>query len=339
MEGSKLKPFWKSGNSGRSLLQTKGDIAVNAHLEGPLDQLTLDLQADLSQLNIRHSSGLEFSPGATDQLALHSTITPQRISLDHGSIKWSALKGHVSGSYLPEDPDSLTFDALMTLDELSSVTDTLPLLKKLQLRGQADLSISQRGRLKENLPEMTLTLREAGLHATRFIADLNHINGRIRLTETGMIAKDLQVHIGQSPLTVQAQVPDFSKPRLLLDAKASSIHANDLVFKSENALLRDVDGHLEIDRDGLTFAPVDVRLDGGTNASVQGTISFHPPYDVLLDITSEFARVGEIVALWTDHANKPKQAHMCKSQGHSSKEHCDDQCSCEKRQLIWHELS
>jgi hypothetical protein len=291
----------------QDLLQISGEIEVKGHLEGPLDRLNLDLQADLSQLSIKHASGLEFPPGAEDQLALHSTITPQKISLDHGSLTWSSLKGHVSGSYLQEEPDSLTIDALLTANELARVTDTLPLLKKLQLHGQADLSISQRGQPQDNRPEMTLTLRDAGLHATRFIADLSHINGRIKLTDTGMLAKDLQVHIGQSPLTVQAQVIDFAQPRLFLDAKAKTIHANDLLFKSEKALLRDVDGHLEIDRDGLVFAPVDVRLDGGTNASIQGTISFHPPYDVLLDITSDFANVREIVGLWTDHTTKPKE--------------------------------
>ena len=269
----------------QDLLQVSGEIEVKGHLEGPLDRLNLDLQADLSQLSIKHSSGLEFPPGTEDQLALHSTITPQKISLDHGSLTWSSLKGHVSGSYRQEELDSLAIDALLTVNDLARVTDSLPLLKKLKLHGQADLSISQRGRPQDNLPEVTLTLRDAGLQATRFIADLSHINGRIKLTDTGMIAKDLQVHLGKSPLKVQAQVIDFSEPRLLLDAKAKTIHANDLIFRSERALLRDVDGHLEIDRDGLVFAPVDVRLDGGTNASVQGTISFHPPYDVLLDIT------------------------------------------------------
>ncbi|TNF50430.1 MAG: hypothetical protein EP304_02510, partial [Deltaproteobacteria bacterium] len=291
----------------QGLMQASGEIKVKGHLEGPLDRLKLDLQADLSQLSIKHSSGLEFPPGAKDQLALHSTVTPQKISLDHGSLTWSSLKGHVSGSYLKEEPDSLAIDALLTVNELARVTDSLPFLKKLKLHGQADLSISQRGQPQDNLPEMTLTLRDVGLHATRFIADLSHINGRIKLTDTGMLAKDLQVHLGKSPLTVQAQVTDFSEPRLLLDAKAKVIHANDLIFKSKRALLRDVDGHLEIDRNGLVFSPVDVRLDGGTNASVQGTISFHPPYNVFLDITSDFANVGEIVGLWTDHTTRPKK--------------------------------
>ena len=316
-----IEAFLKEWQIRQDLLQTSGEIEIKGHLEGPLDRLNLDLQADLSQLNIKHSSGLELSPGAEDQLALHSTITPQKISLDHGSLTWSSLKGHVSGSYLPAEPDSLAIDALLTLNELAHVTDSLPLLKKLKLHGQADLSISQRGRPQDNLPEMTLTLRDAGLHATRFIADLSHINGRIKLTDTGMIAKDLQVHIGKSPLTVQAQVIDFSEPRLLLDANAKTIHANDLLFKSEKALLRDVDGHLEIDRDGLIFAPVDVRLDGGTNASIQGTISFHPPYDVLLDITSDFANVGEIVGLWTDHTTKPKEHLEAKDKDAQARSH------------------
>ena len=316
-----IEAFLKEWQIRQDLLQTSGEIEIKGHLEGPLDRLNLDLQADLSQLNIKHSSGLELSPGAEDQLALHSTITPQKISLDHGSLTWSSLKGHVSGSYLPAEPDSLAIDALLTVNELARVTESLPLLKKLKLHGQADLSISQRGRPQDNLPEMTLTLRDAGLHATRFIADLSHINGRIKLTDTGMIAKDLQVHIGKSPLTVQAQVIDFSEPRLLLDANAKTIHANDLLFKSEKALLRDVDGHLEIDRDGLIFAPVDVRLDGGTNASIQGTISFHPPYDVLLDITSDFANVGEIVGLWTDHTTKPKEHLEAKDKDAQARSH------------------
>jgi hypothetical protein len=305
----KIQPeaFLEEWHLRQDLLQLSGEIEVKAHLEGALDRLNLDLRADLSQLSVKHSSGLEFPPGTEDQLALHSTVTPQKISLDHGSLSWSSLKGHASGSYLQEDPDSLAIDALLTVNELAHVTDSLPLLKKLKLHGQADLSISQRGQPHDNLPEMTLTLRDVGLHATRLIADLSHINGRIKLTDKGMLAKDLQVHLGKSPLTVQAQVIDFSEPRLLLDAKAKAIHANDLIFRSERALLRDVDGHLEIDRDGLVFAPVDVLLDGGTNASVQGTISFHPPYNVFLEITSDFANVGEIVGLWTDHTTRPKE--------------------------------
>ncbi len=288
-------------------LSTNGNVSLSGHLEGPLDQLNLDLQADLSQLSISHPAGLTLAPEPEDKLTLHATLSPQKISLDHGSLKWSVAKGHISGTYLKEAPDSLAIDALLTINDLTVLAEALPFLKRLQLYGQADLSIRQSGLPKKNLPEMILTLRDAGLHATRHIADLSQINGRIQLTTTGLAAENLRVHLGQSSLTVQARLEDFSNPRLLLDAKAASIHADDLIFYSGKAILRDVSGHLEIDKDGLSFAPVDVRLDGGTEASVRGTISFHAPFDVQLDITSEFIRVSEVIGLWTDRSEASKK--------------------------------
>ena len=177
----------------------------------------------------------------------------------------------------------------------------------MQLRGQADLSIRQRGLPERTPPEMILTLRDAGLHTTRFIADLNQINGRVTLTPTGLSADNLHLHIGQSPATVRVQLDDFSNPKLLLDVKAPSIRADELVFRSDKALLRNVDGHLEIDRNGLVFAPVDVHLDGGTDASVRGNISFHPPSVVQLDITSNFAKIAEVIGLWSGHAKTQEE--------------------------------
>lgn len=288
-------------------LSMNGKVDINGHLEGSLDQLSLDLHADLSQLSISHSGGLTLTPRPEDRLTVHATLSPQKISLDHGSLRWSVAKGHISGTYLMKNPDSLAIDALLTVSDMSRLADSWPLLKKLHLQGQAELGLSQRGLPEKNRPEIVLTLRDAGLRATRHIADLNQINGRVQLTPTGLVADNLRVHLGQSPLHVQARLEDFSDPRLFLDVKASSIRADELIFHSGKALLRDVDGHLEIDRDGLSFAPVDVRLDGGTQASVRGTISFHSPFDTHLDITSKFLRVDEVISLWANRSEASKK--------------------------------
>jgi hypothetical protein len=288
-------------------LTTSGNVSISGHFEGPLDQLNLDLQADLSQFSISHSSGFNLTPEAEDKLTLHGTLSPQKISLDHGVLKWSVAKGHVSGDYIMGDANSLGIDALLTIDDLSKLTKALPFIEKLQLRGQADLIVRQEGPPADNLPEMTLTLRDAGLRATRHIADLSHINGRVQLTPTGLAAENLRVRLGQSSLTVQAQLKDFTNPRLLLDVKAPAVRADDLIFNSDKAMLRDISGHLEIDRDGLSFAPVDVRLDEGTKASVRGTVSFQAPFDTQLHITSEFARISEVIKLWTEHPEAVKK--------------------------------
>lgn len=287
-------------------LVTEGKAAISGHIQGPVNQLAIDLQADLSHLYLNHPAGLKLTPDPEDKLNIHATLSQEAIVLDHGSIKWSAAKGHISGSYLIGDPDSLALEALLTIDDLTRLADSLPLLDRLQLHGQAELSISQRGRSEANRPTMTLTLRDAGLRATRHIADLKLINGRINVTPDGLDTENLRIHLGESPLTVKATLADFTNPRLSLDVKGPTVRAQDVVFYSDQILLRDLDGHLEIDREGLLFAPVDVRLDGGTRASVNGTIDFRPPYPVKLDITSDFALISEVINLWTNRA-KAKQ--------------------------------
>lgn len=291
----------------QSFLQTEGKINLSGHLEGPIDQLRVDLQADLSEFSLSHRADLRLAPGANDNLSLQGTVSAGKVSLDHGAFRWSVASGHLSGSYLTKDPDSLAIDASLSVDNLAELARTLPRLDKLQLRGQADLTIHQRGRPENHPPEMVLTLRDAGLRATRHIADLSQINGRVRLTSTGLVADDLRVHLGQAPLKVQVQVADFSNPSLVLDVKAPSIRADELVFSSDKTILHNIEGHLVIDGDELTFAPVDVDLDGGTKASVRGTISFHPPFNVELDITSEFARISEVVALWSNQSEISKK--------------------------------
>ena len=302
---SKLLEEWHLPS--QHALTTSGKVVINGHIEGSLNWLNLDLQADLSQFSIGHPAGLKLTPGAKDNLTLHATLTPQKVSLDHGAFRWSFLKGHLSGTYIEEDPDSLVIDALLTVNDLTRLAEAFPLLDEMQLHGQADLSINQRGLPENNPPEMILTLRDAGLSATSHIAALSLINGRVQLTPTGLVADNLRVHLGKSALIVQVQLADFTNPRLILDVRAPSIRADELIFYSDKATLRDINGHLEIDRNGLSFAPVDVRLDGGTKASVRGTISFHSPFDVRLDITSEFARISEVVNLWSDQSGTKKK--------------------------------
>ena len=86
---------------------TSGQVGIKGHLEGPLDQLNLDLQADLSQFSISHPAGLTLTPEPEDKLTLHGTLSPQKISLDHGAIKWSVAKGHVSGTFSRKTPTAL----------------------------------------------------------------------------------------------------------------------------------------------------------------------------------------------------------------------------------------
>ncbi len=129
-------------------LLTKGSIDFSGHLEGPLDQLNLDLQADLSQFHLVHPSGWSIAPGADDNLSLHATLSPQKISLDHGAMTWSVVKGHISGAVSPEDLGHWTADAFLQANDLGRLAEVVPFLEELQLHGQADISFRQDGSLE-----------------------------------------------------------------------------------------------------------------------------------------------------------------------------------------------
>ena len=288
-------------------LKTAGKAAVSGHLQGPYDQLSLDLQADLSRLYLNHPAGLKLAPDPQDKLSIHATLSPEQIKLDHGSIKWSAARGHISGSYLTGAPDSLALDALLTIDDLTRLAEALPLLDKLQLHGQADLSISQRGRREENRPTMTLTLRDAGLRATRHIADLK--------SDQWTHKRDAGWTGHGKPACPSRRIATYRQSRYLLTSPTLACrwmsrgrpYGQKTWFSTRiKPCCATSNGHLEIDRDGLLFAPVDVRLDGGTDASVNGTIDFTPPYPVMLDITSDFALISEVINLWSSQS-KAKQ--------------------------------
>lgn len=285
-------------------IDVTGRIPVKAHLEGALDQLTIDIHGDMSDFNLSYAGKMRIAPKADDSLSLHGTLTPELFTLDHGALKWSLSKGHISGAYPLGNPDKLAINALLTINDLTELAATIPLLEKMKLLGQADLSLELSGNPAENLPEMTLTLRDAGLTPTRHIAELNRINGRVQITPGGLVAERLQVYMGDSPFSVKAQLIDFASPVLDLHVLGTSVRAQDVVFSSETAMLRDIEGHLYIDKNGLLFNQVGVKLDGGTDAEVNGTISFHKPYQVQLDIASEYAKIGEVVELWSGARKK-----------------------------------
>ena len=52
----------------------------------------------------------------------------------------------------------------------------------------------------------------------------------------------------------------------------AAIRADELIFRSDRIMLRDLSGQLVFDRDGIAFTPVNVRLDGGTKATIRGSV-------------------------------------------------------------------
>ena len=294
-----------------------GAVPVKGHLEGPLDRIILDLDFDLSALQLSHPSGVSVQPGDGDKLSLHATLSSKVLTIDHSSFVWSFAKGRMNADYTFADPESLYLNALVDISDLENISRAVPVLSSYQLKGEAELTVVQQGAFHTTEPEIILSLRDAGARVTPYIADLNKVTGRIKVTSSGFSADNLNLFLGESALSATAEFQNFHDPLFILRVYGSQVRAQDVVFYSEKAMLQDVKGQLRFDKSGLYFEPVNVTLEGGTRASVRGSVSFTPPYDVTLDVKSQFANIAEVINLWAD---RPEADKVPKSTPDSSKE-------------------
>jgi uncharacterized protein YhdP len=152
----------------------------------------------------------------------------------------------------------------------------------------------------------TLYLRGFGMHLGGAVADINDANGQFRLLDNGLDFEHVSAKLGISPVRVDGSVRNFSDPRIELHVQAKTIRADELIFPSEKAVLRDVDGRLVITKEGILFAPVTLRLDGGTAVTVSGGLKDFRAPQVNLDIEAQKANIDEVIGLWHRPAETTK---------------------------------
>jgi uncharacterized protein YhdP len=277
----------------------EGPVPLKLKVEGPPEQLTLDLQAELQEIALRWGEQPVKSTGEPGSLFLATRLTPGRLELSHGRIQIPPLEIRAEGSI--DRAQNKAFRVALDLAPLplKEVVPFLPALERYALRGavsgQVEITGSG-GKVKKR--SGTLYLRGFGMHLRGAVADINDANGQFRLLDNGLDFEHVSAKLGISPVRVDGSLSNFSDPRLELHVQAKTIRADELIFPSEKLVLRDVDGRLAIDKGGILFDPVKVRLNGGTAAVVTGTLKNFSAPQVNHDINAERANIDEAIGLW-----------------------------------------
>jgi hypothetical protein len=149
------------------------------------------------------------------------------------------------------------------------------------------------------------TLDQVGVHLTSVIADINDARGEILIHPGHAESRNLTLKLGSSPLDIQARVNNFKNPAIDIRVQGDSVRSDDVIFHNDQAYLRQLDGHLVIDAGGISFEPVKVRLDGGTQATVRGKVSNFSAPEVVLDIDAGYGNIDEVIALWNRPQGSP----------------------------------
>jgi hypothetical protein len=285
----------------------EGPVPLKLKVEGPPEQLTLDLQAELQEIALRWGEQPVKSTGEPGSLFLAARLTPGRLELSHGRIQIPPLEVRAEGGIDRAQDKAFRVALDLAPLPLKEVVPFLPALERYALRGAASgqFEITGSGGKVKNRAG-TLYLRGFGMHLRGAVADINDANGQFRLLDNGLDFEHVSAKLGISPVRVDGSVRNFSDPRLELHVQAKTIRADELIFPSEKLVLRDVDGRLAIDKGGILFDPVKVRLNGGTAVVVTGTLKNFSAPQVNLDINAERANIDEVIGLWQRSAEATK---------------------------------
>lgn len=293
-------------------LTLTGDLTLQGRLSGTTEQMSVDALMDLAPLELRFGDQLHLPPTPGASFTLHGQASRNALTIDQADLILPPANGRLSGKLDWSGPLAVDLAARLELLDLAAAHELAPQLGKLQLRGGAALVLTVSGAADAVQMRSTLELRDITIPTRGIVADISQLNGRLLQDGKGIRSEKLTARLGKSPVILQARVADLDAPRLELGVKASAIRADELIFHSDRAVLHDVSGQLLFERDAIAFMPVNVRLAGGTRATVRGSVKDFANPRVELDIVGEFARVEEIIKLWTDKSPAAEAARQAR---------------------------
>ena len=300
-------------------LKVSGKLGLSGSLEGPVNAVALDLKLDLSQVAGHYGETVTVpaDPGAA--WIAQGVLSPEKLEISRSTLTLPPLNAAFHGNLAWGEEPTIDLSGEVALDDFTELYRQLPALAEAGLHGGMTAALEIAGPLAKPAYRGSLTLNGLGLPMHGIIADISAVRGRLNIDGRRLQGEGVTALVGGSPVTLRINIPDLATPKLDLKVQAAAVRADELIFRSDTRQLRDLTGRLLIDRDGISFAPVHVRLDQGTRATIHGSVKdfAHPKVD--LSISGEYANVEEIIALWTDESEAAHAARQARHTGSPQK--------------------
>jgi len=288
-------------------LELIGTFPLQVTLGGRLDQPHFDANADLKQLEIHFRNLFAKPAGIATELFLSGDYGQHQLALNYGRLHCPPLDLSADGSVAFDKGDRFRLDLRLAPVALAHLPERVPALKPLEPRGLLSGEYTLQGEGgKLQQARGNLNFNGAGLYLGGFTADLNDLSGSLHFSQGQASFAGLTGRIGRSSFTASGSYPDLAAASGSVHLQAPAMHADDLIFHSDQAILRDIDAELAVAPDRLEFTRVTTRLDGGTRAEVRGAVShFQGPAAVTLDIEADYGNIDEVIALWSRAPEAP----------------------------------
>ena len=278
-------------------------VELGALWRGKSNGAHLQLKTDIREILVKN--GLDL----LGKLLLEGDIAPEGWKLTRGELNAGMFRLNVTGAGKKTNPQDFRLRLQLADLELASLVKLEPRLQRFRLQGQASADIDL-GVTPKKPPAFSgkLHLNKAGLHIIDMLADLNNISGTIDFTPDSASARELNGRIGTSAIRASATLRDFRQPKLRISLSSPKARADELVFRSDQDYVYNVNGVLAIQNDEILFENISVVLKQGTKATVNGFVRHFSKPEVFLRIVSENAVIDEVIDLWRAPKHpKPKE--------------------------------
>jgi len=273
----------------------EGPVLTTLTLEGDQDQIRGELQINFDELFGQFEPLIIKQPNQKGLLNLKGIWQPGEIQLEQVNLDFVDL--HIQGtSVIPLGENDQPFHLHLNNIDLAALGLHSPLLQSLKARGSLEVNL-QRQPTGEIQGE--LQLNNVGAYLTWVIAEINAVNGKVSFNNLGLDFENLDAQLGKSPIQVDGNLRNWENFLLALQVHGNEIRARDLVFANKEMKVYDVDGKLLINKGGIIFDPVQVRLENGTDAKVSGYVRDFSQPDTYLEIDSlQHADILEVINLF-----------------------------------------
>lgn len=295
-----------------TLESTRGRLEVQNRVRLTLNRGTVTRITSEGQLTARLATDDTptdshfFSRNFSSTYTLDLSRTKSGWKASNGNFTLPGIALNFNGQWRDDKDKPFAFSIKVPGASLASVTALMPGLSRLKLSGNFDAHLNLEG--SKNSPVQTvgtLNLSDAGLVIPGQLADLDKLNGRFNLDGVSVRAKGVRANLGNSPISVDLNIPDLTNPDVTMHVLSDAIRADELIFTSDTQYLKQVDGIVRLADNTVFLGPIHVKMDGGTDATVNGSVRNFTEPEVYLDIKGRHGNIDEIIALWENNHAGP----------------------------------
>lgn len=214
-------------------LQIEGALTGRIPVQGGLEDLSLEPELDGQALTIHYPNAFTKPAGEPLTLKSQASVTAAALTLSNLQIQTPPFNLSGAGTIAFSEDQTTQFSLSSEPFALTGAAEALPALQAFEPEGQATLSAVTLTPGQEPMVDGTLALNNASLLIEALPERVKSIAGEIAFTESNAQTQNLTAQIGESPLSINANVTQFFPPTTQYQLTSERLRLRDVVEREE----------------------------------------------------------------------------------------------------------